>query len=72
LKASTIGFGIVGLAVSSVASAQFGAGPAEIDLVKVTDNVYVIHNAYVPGNITALVTDEGVLIIDTKFAVDND
>lgn len=53
-------------------SAQFGAGPAEIDLVEVTDNIYVIHNAVVPGNVTVLVTDDGALIVDTKYAIDYD
>lgn len=55
---------------SSVAMAQFGASPAELDLVRVTDDIYVIHNDFVPGNIVALVTDEGVLLVDTKYAID--
>lgn len=61
--------GVVGLMASPTVSAQFG-DPAKLDLVKVTDDIYVIHNDYVPGNITALVTDEGVLLVDTKYAVD--
>jgi glyoxylase-like metal-dependent hydrolase (beta-lactamase superfamily II) len=52
--------------------AQFGAAPAELDLVRVTDDIYVIHNDLVPGNITVLVTDAGVLLVDTKFAIDYD
>ena len=52
------------------ARAQFGASPAELDLVRVRDDVYVIHNEFVPGNVTALVTDAGVLLVDTKFAID--
>jgi glyoxylase-like metal-dependent hydrolase (beta-lactamase superfamily II) len=51
---------------------QFGAEPAELDLVRVTDDIYVLHNAFVPGNITALVTDEGVLLVDTKYSIDYD
>jgi len=69
------GFRCVGLGaclLSSVAVAQFGAGPAELDLVRVTDNIYVIHNDFVPGNITVLVTDDGVLLVDTKYAIDYD
>jgi glyoxylase-like metal-dependent hydrolase (beta-lactamase superfamily II) len=58
------------LLVSSRGMAQFGAEPAVLDLVKVTDDIYVIHNAFVPGNITVLVTDEGVLLVDTKYALD--
>lgn len=65
--------GLVALtAVSPAAFAQFGAGPAELDLVRVTDDVYVIHNEFVPGNVTALITDDGVLLIDTKYAIDYD
>ena len=59
-----------GVLLSSSAFAQFGAEPAVLDLVKVTDNVYVIHNDFVPGNITALITDDGVLLVDTKYALD--
>jgi cyclase len=61
-----------GVFMSVPAQAQFGAAPAELDLVKVRDDIYVIHNAFVPGNITALITDEGVLLVDTKFAIDYD
>ena len=64
--------GIGACLVSSVTWAQFGAGPAELDLVRVTDDIYVIHNEFVPGNITALITDEGVLLVDTKYAIDYD
>lgn len=58
--------------VSAGAFAQFGGGPAELDLVRVTDDIYVIHNDFVPGNITVLVTDEGVVLVDTKYAIDYD
>ena len=62
--------GATSLLMGSAALAQFGAGPAELDLVEVTDDVYVIHNDFVPGNITVLVTDGGVLLVDTKYAID--
>jgi cyclase len=61
--------GVAGLLGSPIVSAQFGE-PAKLDLVQVTDDIYVIHNDYVPGNITALVTDDGVLLVDTKYAID--
>jgi len=62
--------GVFGLLASTGAMAQFGAAPAELDLVQVTDDIYVIHNDFVPGNITVLVTDDGVLLVDTKYAID--
>jgi cyclase len=54
------------------AQAQFGTEPAKLSLVKVQDDVYVIHNDYVPGNVTALITNEGVILVDDKFEVDHD
>jgi glyoxylase-like metal-dependent hydrolase (beta-lactamase superfamily II) len=58
------------LAVAFVRAQQFGQQPAKLDLVKVKDDLYVIHNAFVPGNVTALVTNEGVVLVDDKFEVD--
>ncbi len=46
--------------------------PSKLDLVKVKDDLFVIHNEFVPGNITALVTSEGVILVDDKFEVDHD
>ena len=46
--------------------------PVALDLVKVSDDLYVIHNEFVPGNVTALVTSEGVVLVDDKFEVDYD
>ena len=46
--------------------------PAELDLVTIADDLYVIHNEFVPGNVAVLVTDEGVILVDDKFAVDYD
>jgi len=45
--------------------------PAKLDLVKIKDDLYVIHNDYVPGNSTALITNEGVVLVDDKFDVDH-
>jgi glyoxylase-like metal-dependent hydrolase (beta-lactamase superfamily II) len=46
--------------------------PSKLDLQKVTDDLYVIHNAVVPGNTTALITNDGVVLVDDKFPQDHD
>ena len=46
--------------------------PAKLDVIKVRDDLFVIHNQFVPGNVTALVTNDGVLLVDDKFEVDHD
>jgi glyoxylase-like metal-dependent hydrolase (beta-lactamase superfamily II) len=51
--------------------AQFGTAPATLDIVRVQDDLFVIHNDFVPGNTTALVTSEGVVLVDDKFEVDH-
>lgn len=51
---------------------QFGSQPSKLDIVKVKDDLFVIHNEFVPGNSTALVTNEGVVLVDDKFEVDAD
>ena len=53
-------------------SGQLGTEPSDVSIVKVKDDMFVIRNAFVPGNVTALVTDEGVLLVDDKFEVDFD
>jgi len=50
--------------------AQFGQTPAKLNTVKLTDDLYVIHNDFVPGNTTALITNEGVVLVDDKFEID--
>jgi glyoxylase-like metal-dependent hydrolase (beta-lactamase superfamily II) len=56
-----------------VAHTQLGPPtPAKLDLVKVKDDIYVIHNELVPGNSTALITNDGVILVDDKFDVDYD
>ncbi len=52
--------------------AQFGQQAAKLDLVKVKDDLFVIHNDFVPGNTTALITSEGVVLVDDKFEIDHD
>ena len=63
---------VLGLLLAPQANAQFGSEPAELELVKVRDDLYVIGNPYVPGLTTALVTDEGVLLVDDKYEIDHD
>ena len=50
--------------------AQFGNTPSKLNTIKITDDLFVIHNDFVPGNTTALVTNEGVLLVDDKFEID--
>jgi cyclase len=64
---------IVLLVVLTAASVygQFGTEPAKLDLIKIQDDLYVIHNDFVPGNTTALITNEGVVLVDDKFEIDS-
>jgi glyoxylase-like metal-dependent hydrolase (beta-lactamase superfamily II) len=57
--------------VSYPVRAQGGFGPPELTTVKVRDDIYMIRNA-MSGNVTVIVADEGVLLIDDKFAMDHD
>jgi glyoxylase-like metal-dependent hydrolase (beta-lactamase superfamily II) len=50
---------------------QFGDQAAKLNLVKVKDDLFVIHNDFVPGNSTALLTSEGVILVDDKFEIDH-
>jgi cyclase len=50
----------------------FGTQAAKLSTVKVKDDLYVIHNDFVPGNTTALVTNAGVVLVDDKFEIDHD
>src|SRR2546425_4001256 len=52
--------------------AQFGNAPAKLNTVKIADDLYVIHNDFVPGNTTALITNQGVVLVDDKFEIDHD
>src|SRR2546428_88386 len=46
--------------------AQFGNAPAKLNTVKIADDLYVIHNDFVPGNTTALVTNEVVVLFPAQ------
>ncbi|HEX7080380.1 MAG TPA: MBL fold metallo-hydrolase [Gammaproteobacteria bacterium] len=60
------------LLASQLALAQFGTEPAPLELIELRDDMYVISNPAVPGLVTALITDEGVLLVDDKFEIDHD
>lgn len=57
---------------SAAAQAQFGDAPAELEMIRLNDDMYVISNVAVPGLVTVLVTDEGVVLVDDKFEIDHD
>ena len=45
--------------------------PAKLSVQKLRDDIFVIRNDYVPGNTTAMVTNEGVVLVDDKFEIDH-
>jgi cyclase len=53
-----------------VAYTQNPNQPSKLTTIKLSGDLYVIHNDFVPGNTTALITNEGVLLVDDKFEVD--
>jgi glyoxylase-like metal-dependent hydrolase (beta-lactamase superfamily II) len=55
----------------SSAHAQGGFAPPELATVKVRDNLYMIRSG-ASGNVTVFVADDGVVLIDDKFAMDHD
>jgi cyclase len=65
---------LVGLSMLSaglwVAYSQFGSAASKLDVVKLRDDLYVIHNDFVPGNTTAMITSDGVILVDDKFEID--
>jgi len=72
-KHSIVGLFSAALALGApLAHAQLGPPPAKLDLIKVRDDIYVISNVAVPGLTTALITNEGVLLVDDKFEADHD
>jgi cyclase len=68
LLATVITVAIIGAYVH----AQFGTQAAKLDTIKIKDDLFVIHNDFVPGNTTALVTNEGVVLVDDKYEIDHD
>jgi glyoxylase-like metal-dependent hydrolase (beta-lactamase superfamily II) len=64
--------GAAALLLAPCSQAQFGSAPAELSIIKIRDDMYVISNVAVPGLVTALVTNDGVLLVDDKFEIDHD
>jgi cyclase len=58
-------------AFASGAHAQGGFAPPELATEKVRDDIYMIRSG-ASGNVTALLAEEGVVLIDDKFATDHD
>src|SRR5690606_14341657 len=67
-----LGAAALGILLGPSAFAQFGSEPASLELIELNDDMYVISNPAVPGLVTVLVTDEGVLLVDDKFEVDHE
>lgn len=65
-------YGVLGTVSIQHLQGQGQPAPSDLSLIKVTDDIYVIHNDFVPGNATALITDEGVVLVDDKYEVDYD
>ncbi len=68
---SRIGLGALTLCASLAALAQQSFAPQGLRVDQIRDDVYVISNS-MSGNVTVLVTDEGVLLVDDKFENDHD
>lgn len=62
---------IVAATVPGLAQSQGGFGPPELQIVEAGDNFYMIRNDG-SGNINVFTSDDGVLLIDSKFAADYD
>lgn len=60
-----------GLVASGTAAAQGGFGPQELAISQFRESIYLIRSA-ASGNITALVADDGVLLVDSKFEREHD
>jgi cyclase len=58
--------------IGAYVHAQFGTQAAKLDTIKLKDDLFVIHNDFVPGNTTALITNQGVVLVDDKFEIDHD
>ena len=69
-RLSLVGLMAGALWAAHVYGQPFGAQASKLDVVKLADDLYVIHNDFVPGNSTALITNEGVVLVDDKFEVD--
>jgi cyclase len=71
-KRTSVALGLAALALAApVVRAQFGGEPAKLNTIKLRDDLFVISNVAVPSLVTALVTNEGVLLVDDKFEIDH-
>ena len=59
------------LILPTIANAQGGFAPPELAIHEVRENIYVIRSGF-SGNVTVLVSDEGVVLVDDKFEMDHD
>lgn len=57
---------MAGIGAAGQASAQGGFGPQELEINQVGDNFYMIRDAG-SGNINVFTSDDGVLLVDSKF-----
>lgn len=62
---------LFGAALSSPAFAG-APTPAKLETIKLADDLYVVHNQAVPSNVTVLITNQGVVLVDAKFDWDID
>lgn len=58
------------IALGNGVQAQGGFAAPELATTKVRDDIYLIRSG-ASGNVTALIADEGVVLIDDKFAMDH-
>jgi glyoxylase-like metal-dependent hydrolase (beta-lactamase superfamily II) len=59
------------LGVAAAAHAQGGFAPPELAMSQVRENIYLIRSG-ASGNVTVLVSDDGVALIDDKFEGDHE
>jgi len=69
-KRSVLFIGLCVALAGAFVHGQPGTTAAVLDTVKLADDLYVIHNDFVPGNTTALITTAGVILVDDKYDVD--
>ena len=69
-KRSVLFIGLCVALAGAFVHGQPGTTAAALDTVKLADDLYVIHNDFVPGNTTALITTAGVILVDDKYDVD--
>jgi glyoxylase-like metal-dependent hydrolase (beta-lactamase superfamily II) len=62
---------IAAVSVCTTAAAQGGFAPAALATTKVRDNIYMIRSA-ASGNVTVIVGDDAVALVDAKFANEHD